>query len=58
MFEIVVPDDKSLMIPGFFAFTVLMVLAMLAIKWFKRISKKEEERARLIEERMNQQNQK
>ncbi|MDQ0270893.1 hypothetical protein [Cytobacillus purgationiresistens] len=49
------PEDKTEYIPAVIWLAVFMVFAFLAMRWFVRVSKREGEKTKELEERINQQ---
>lgn len=48
------PEDKSEYIPAAISFVIFMILLVITYRWIKRISKKQEEETRELEERILQ----
>ena len=46
------PEDKSEYIPAAISFFFFMILLVITFRWIKRISKKQEEETRELEERI------
>ncbi len=46
------PEDKSAYIPAVIEFAILLLLCFLVFKWVKRISKKQANKAKEIEDRI------
>lgn len=46
------PEDKAGYIPAAFEFLVLIILCALVFMWVKRISKKQEAKAKVLEDRI------
>jgi hypothetical protein len=46
------PEDRLEYIPGFFWLVVVFVIAVVAIRIFKRISEKELKKAKLVEQKL------
>ena len=44
------PEDKSAYIPAAFQFLIFVILCVLAFRWIVKISKKQEEKTRELEE--------
>ncbi|MDM5334849.1 hypothetical protein QUF56_16755 [Ureibacillus composti] len=51
------PEDKSGYIPAAFEFLVLIILCALVFMWVRRISKKQEAKAKVLEDRILSQRQ-
>lgn len=49
------PEDKSEYIPAAISMTIFFILAVIAFLFIKKISKKEEEKTRELEEQINKQ---
>jgi large-conductance mechanosensitive channel len=49
------PEDKSEYIPAAISMTIFFILAVIAFLLIKKISKKEEEKTRELEEQINKQ---
>ncbi len=46
------PEDKSAYIPAAFQFMIFIILCILAFRWIIKISKKQEEKTKELEERI------
>ena len=46
------PEDKSAYIPAAFQFMIFIILCILAFRWIVKISKKQEEKTKELEERI------
>ncbi len=46
------PEDKSTYIPAAFQFLIFAILCVLTFRWILKISKKQEEKTRELEERV------
>ena len=46
------PEDKSAYIPAAFQFLIFAILCVLAFRWIVKISKKQEEKTKELEERI------
>jgi large-conductance mechanosensitive channel len=49
------PEDKSEYIPAFISMTIFFILAVITFLLIKKVSKKEEEKTRELEEQINKQ---
>lgn len=50
------PEDKTEYIPASISLAVFAAMAFLAFRWFKRVSRKEEEKAKQLEEQIRNAN--
>ncbi|MDF0729099.1 hypothetical protein PY093_21055 [Cytobacillus sp. S13-E01] len=48
------PEDKSEYIPAFFSSMIFLILAILTMRFIIKISKKEQEKAKELEERLKE----
>lgn len=52
------PEDKSEYIPALISFTVFFVICIFTFRWFMKLSKKEELKAKELEEKLKKDNNK